>query len=150
MSFSAIVTLHETQLSAEDCPFPQITAFRKSTHACVHGCCSDIANVWWMTTKKAAKRQFFFCKGVHSGRNSWICMWDGVNEQKKYPSTILECHPKVDSRKSCLQRVLRYRKGSRDLILFLVPSNWTRMNDRMTKNLTQQKCIREFSQNYSS
>ncbi len=33
--------------------------------------------VWWMTIKKAAKTTFF-CEGVHTGRNLWICMRDGI------------------------------------------------------------------------
>ncbi len=37
--------------------------------------------VWLMTTKKAAKTTFF-CEGVHTGRNPWICMRDGINPRE--------------------------------------------------------------------
>ena len=43
--------------------------------------------VWWMTTKKAAKTTFF-CEGVHTGRNPWICMRDGINYGKKLVSEL--------------------------------------------------------------
>ncbi len=34
-----------------------------------------------MTSKKAAKT--IFCEGVHTGRNLWICVQDGVNKRNK-------------------------------------------------------------------
>ncbi len=40
-----------------------------------------------MTTKKVAKTTFF-CEGVHTGRNPWICMRDGINYEKKLVSEL--------------------------------------------------------------
>ena len=49
--------------------------------------------VWQMTTKKATKTAYF-CEGVHTSRNLWICMWDG-GEDKKYIGLRAEIYLKM-------------------------------------------------------
>ncbi len=83
--------------------------------------------VWWMTTKKAAKTTFF-CDGVHTDRNPWICMRDCLNEGNKLVSELKyrrECITRRSERVHRVRKKVRNPPSTRLVGTFKVKSSST-------------------------